>query len=360
MASPGQNLQLRNHPELQPLILDNVEWTGNTIDSGAYGNVEEVRIPGALCAAKKIHDFLFKLDPKWLAKKTADENIQRFVEECKIMGRLRHPNIVQFLGLWFSDENDLPALVMEKMLMSLHNLLEPDEKSLETENLYIPLGLKCSILQDIARGIAFLHNQSPPVVHRDLSARNVLLNSSMVAKIADMGMARIILPDQNNALLTKAPGAQVYMPPEALDLEETSKYDISIDIFSLGILAIFVLSQEFPCKLKLHNYQDPARGLVARSELQRRENYTKKIYSTLPKTHPLVQMMELCLENDPNARPCIDRVLGLLDQAVSEMQDSSHLQLNRLQLLQAAEQTTCILQPGKVHMKHYCLLKGNL
>ena len=352
MASPGTNLQLRNHPELQPLILHNVEWTGNTIDSGAYGSVEEVRIPGALCAAKKIHDFLFKQDPKWLAKKTADENIQRFVEECKIMGRLRHPNIVQFLGLWFSNDknSNLPALVMEKMLMSLHNLLEPDEKSLETTNLYIPLGLKCSILQDIARGIAFLHNQSPPIVHRDLSARNVLLNSSMVAKIADMGMARIILPDQNNALLTKAPGAQVYMPPEALDLEEASKYDISIDVFSLGVLAIFVLSQEFPCKLKPHNYRDPTGGLVARSELQRRENYTKKIYSKLPKTHPLVQMMELCLENDLNARPCIDRVLGLLEQAVSEMQDSSHLQLNRLQLLQVAEQNTHILQQGKVHI----------
>ena len=350
MASPGTNLQLRNHPELQPLILHNVKWTGNTIDSGSYGSVEEVRIPGALCAAKKIHDFLFKPDPNWLARKTADENIQRFVKECKIMGRLRHPNIVQFLGLWFSDEknSNLPALVMEKMLMSLHNLLEPDEKSVE-KNLYIPLGLKCSILQDIAQGIAFLHNQSPPVVHRDLSARNVLLNSGMVAKIADMGMARIILPDQNHALLTKAPGAQVYMPPEALDLEEASKYDISIDIFSLGVLAIFVLSQEFPCKLKLHNYKDPARGLVARSELQRRGNYTKKIYSALPKTHPLVQMMELCLENDPNARPCIDRVLGLLDQAVSEMQDSSHLQLNRLQLLQVAEQNT---QQGKVLMKH--------
>ena len=348
MASPGTNL-LRNHPELQPLILHNVKWTGNTIDSGSYGSVQEVRIPGALCAAKKIHDFLFKQNPNWLARKTADENIQRFVEECKIMGRLRHPNIVQFLGLWFSnDENsNLPALVMEKMLMSLHNLLEPDGISLKTT---IPLGLKCSILQDIAQGIAFLHNQSPPVVHRDLSARNVLLNSAMVAKIADMGMARIILPDQNHALLTKAPGAHVYMPPEALDLEEASKYGISIDVFSLGVLAIFVLSQEFPCNLKTPNYKDPAGGLVARTELQRRENYTKTIYSDLPKTHPLVQMMELCLKNDPNARPCIDRVLGLLDQAVSEMQDSSHLQLNRLQLLQVAEQNAHIHQQGKVHI----------
>lgn len=351
MASPGTNLQLWKHPELQPLILHNVQWTGNAIDSGSYGTVVEVRITGALCAAKKIHDFLFKQDPKWLAGKTAGENIQRFIEECKIMGKLRHPNIVQFLGLWFSDDSNsnLPALVMEKMLMSLHDLLEPDKKPLETRNLHIPLSLKSSILQDIAQGVAFLHKQSPPIVHRDLSARNVLLNSAMVAKIADMGMARI-LPNQSNAVLTKAPGAFVYMPPEALDLAETSKYDISIDIFSLGVLAIFVLSQEFPYNLKQPNYKNPTGRLVARTELQRRENYTKKIYSALRNTHPLIQMIELCLENDPNARPRIDQVLELLDQAVDEKKDSAHFHMNRLQLLQIAEQTTHILQQGKVHI----------
>ena len=358
MASPSENL--RDHPDLQSLVLHKVMLTGKTIGSGSYGSVEEVAIPGALCAAKKIHDFLSQEDPNWLAKERADENIQKFVAECKMMGRLRHPNVVQFLGIWFSPkESTLPALylVMEKMLTSLHDLLEPGTpKSSNAPKPYIPLSLKCSILCDIAQGIAYLHNQSPPVVHRDLSARNVLLNSAMVAKIADMGMARI-LPERNNATMTKAPGAFIYMPPEAL--EDKSKYDTSIDLFSLGVVAIFVLAQEFPDELKAPTYTDEWKGsLVARTELQRREKYTGKIYSAFPKTHALIRLIESCLKNSPKARPTIDQVLELLDQEVAGIQDFSHLQMNKLQLLQMVGKSTEILQQQeKVYniIMHLCI-----
>ena len=348
MASPSANL--RDHPDLQSLVLHKVTLTGKTIGSGSYGSVEEVAIPGALCAAKKIHDFLSKEDPNWLEKERADENIQKFVAECKMMGRLRHPNVVQFLGIWFSPkESTLSALylVMEKMLTSLHDLLEPDTPKPSTAlKPYIPLSLKCSILRDIAQGIAYLHNQSPPVVHRDLSARNVLLNSAMVAKIADMGMARI-LPEKNNTTMTKAPGAFIYMPPEAL--EDKSKYDTSIDLFSLGVVAIFALAQEFPHKLKAPTYADEKKGsLVARTELERREKYTKKIYSAFPKTHALIHLMESCLNNSPKARPTIDQALELLDQAVAGILDFSHLQMNKLQLLQVVAENSEILQQQKV------------
>ena len=344
MATPSANLQLRDHPDLQTLVLRNVTLTGKTIGCGSYGSVEEVTISGAPCAAKKVHDFLSKEDPNWLEKERADENIQKFVAECKMMGRLRHPNIVQFLGIWFPPkESTLPALylVMEKMLTSLHDLLEPDTpKPSNALKPYIPLSLKCSILRDIAQGIAYLHNQSPPVVHRDLSARNVLLNSAMVAKIADMGMARI-LPERKNTTMTKAPGASVYMPPEAL--EDKSKYDTSIDVFSLGVVAIFVLAEEFPNDLKLASYMDEAKGLVARTELERREKYTEKIYSAFPKTHALIHLMESCLEYSPKARPTINEALELLDQAVAGIQYCTHLQVNKLQLLQVVEQHEKVL-----------------
>ena len=265
MAVSSVRLQLGDHPELQPLILHDVTPTGVTIGAGAFGNIEEVAIPGAVCAAKSIHRFLAEEEKDWVAKKVVDKNIKKFIAECKIMGRLRHPNIVQFLGLWFSQpkESCVPAIVMEKMLMSLHNLLTTVPKQ------YIPLGLKCSILQDIARGIVYLHKQKPPVIHRDLTAANVLLNSSMVAKIADMGMARI-LPDKVNTALTKIPGAMVYMPPEAL--EDRAKYNTSIDLFSLGVVTIFVLSQEFPCDLKAPTYTSTEKGLVARTNLNVAKN----------------------------------------------------------------------------------------
>ena len=337
MAISSSHLHLWDHPQLQPLILRDVKPTEKTIGTGAFGSVEEVEIPGALCAAKKLHHFLANEEEDWVAEEVVDKNVAKFVAECKIMGRLRHPNIVQFLGLWFSPAEGLclPAIVMEKMLMSLHHFLDPDgPKSGITYKQYIPLGLKCSILQDIAQGIAYLHKQKPPVIHRDLTAANVLLNSSMVAKIADLGMARI-LPDKVNATMTRQPGASVYMPPEAL--EDKSQYNTSIDMFSLGVIVIFMLAQEFPRDLKGPTYTSAVKCLVARTELERRENYTAKIYSVFPKTHPLIQLIESCLENSAKSRPSIDQALWLLDQAMAGIQDCTHLHSNKLQLLQEIE-----------------------
>jgi serine/threonine-protein kinase CTR1 len=110
------------------------------------------------------------------------------------MSTLRHPNIVQFLGITFFPGSQLPVLVMERLLTSLHDLLEPEVDPLlsASEKQFLPLSLKCSILENVASGLVYLHERSPPVIHRDLSARNVLLNSALVAKIADLGVARIV------------------------------------------------------------------------------------------------------------------------------------------------------------------------
>ena len=321
-------------PRLQSLILHRVTRTNKTIGCGSYGSVEEVAIPGALCAAKKIHDFLTKQDPRWLAKEVAESNIQKFVSECELMSRLQHPHSVQFLGLWWENDSSL-HLVMEKMLVSLHDLLVPDEPAI-SRSPSVPHGIRCSVLQDTARGVAFLHSQKPPIIHRDLSARNILLNSAMTAKIADLGMARMV-PATARAAMTKVPGALVYMPPEALDDE--SRHDTSIDVFAIGVLTVFVLAGEFPHNLKAPTYTDRVKGLVARSELERREVYTEKIHTTFPTDHPLIQLVVSCLENDPKSRPSIDRVLELLCQALTGLGHTLHSR-SKLELIQLLENSS--------------------
>ena len=151
------------------------------------------------------------------------------------MAELRHPHIVQFLGLCFLQGSALPVLVMERLDSSLDELLEGVPS--------LPLALKRSVLADVARGLLYLHTRNPPVVHRDLSARNVLLTSSLVAKISDLGNARIVnmRPGQLARTLTHLPGTVVYMPPEAFD--EGSRYGPRLDIFSFGHLALFTLTQ---------------------------------------------------------------------------------------------------------------------
>ena len=338
---------LRDHPQLQQFVLSNVQLTGNKIGAGAYGSVEEVKIPGGVrAAAKKIHD-VFQ-DRTEIPAADIRRATGQLVVECQMMSTLRHPHIVQFLGVCFLPGSRLPALVMEQLLTSLHEILDPEPKPKGEDKPYLPLSLKHSILHDVARGLAYLHSHSPPILHRDLSARNVLLTAAMVAKIADLGVARI-LPSLRAATMTKAPGAFVYMPPEALEAkseedEEMARYNVTIDVFSFGILAIFTLSQTFPCNLLAPTYRDERRKLIARTELERRDNYMQKTRAQLRKGHPLVKAIEQCLENSPDDRPSIQQVLELLEQAWAEIGEGGESNMNTLELVRALREKTALIE----------------
>ena len=339
---------LRENRGLKPFVLSNVRLTGIRIGSGAYGSVEEVVIPGAICAAKKIHEFF--QDAAQVTDAAIGTATTQFIRECQLMSTLRHPHIVQFLGLCFFPRSRLPALVMERLLTSLHDLLEPEVHPPPPPNSpkpFFPLCLKESILYDVANGLTYLHEKSPPIIHRDLSAKNVLLNTAMVAKIADLGVARIVPHVRAAATMTKGPGAIIYMPPEAMEnkpgdenlpFEEQnkkSKYDVSIDVFSFGVVAIFTLSQTFPCDLLAHNYRNEQRRIIGRTELERREHYMRMIYSQLRENHPLLQMIERCLDF-PEDRPNIRQVVHLLEQARAEDRDEQ-MDMNKLELVRALQ-----------------------
>ena len=126
-----------------------------------------------------MHDALIDVENEGMA-----EVVRKYLQECQLMSSLRHPNITQFLGLCFLPGTRLPLLVMERLETNLDNLLE------HMPNL--PLSLKRSVLEDVASGLLYLHNRPSPVIHRDLTSKNVLLTSSLVAKITDMGNSRIV------------------------------------------------------------------------------------------------------------------------------------------------------------------------
>ena len=182
---------------------------------------------GLVCAAKKIHEILLDTENMGVREMAA-----KYLQECQIMSDLRHPNIALFMGLCFLDNSQLPLLVMERLEGSLDDLLETVP--------HILLILKRSILEDVARGLLYLHKHNPLIIHRDMTAKNVLLTSSLVGKITDLGNSRIvdIQPGQLAQTLSRNPGTLVYMPPEALTA--ASRYGPSLDIFSFGHLGLFV------------------------------------------------------------------------------------------------------------------------
>ena len=322
---------LNDYPELRPYVLSNVQRTGVSIDAGAYGSVEEVAVPGAICAAKKIHEFF--LDHSQFPEVGIGQVGAQFVRECQLMSTLRHPNIVQFLGIWFLPGSRIPALVMERLLTNLHNLLDPKidpPPLLDAPKLFFPLSIKCKILHNVASGLAYLHDHSPPIIHCDLSARNILLDSGMVAKIADLGNACIVPRTRVAATMTWIPGASVYMPLEVLVLEDSAKYiDENIDIFSFGVITIFTLTQTFPCYILAPVYVKDD-YLLGRTEIERRDRYMRMIYSQLRMKHPLLLMIEGCLDFRQK-RPRIHEVLHLLEEAKAE----EEIHISKLDLVQA-------------------------
>ena len=192
--------QLAENPLEQYRLLTAHE-TGLEFGRGSYAAVVEVDYKGLRCAGKKIHRILYEGQ--------VDNLVRRFEEECRLLSQLRHPHIVQFLGVYFEVDTNAPVLVMEFLPTTLTQCL--DHYGVMAEE------INCSIFQDVAVGLQYLHDRHDPIIHRDLSANNVLLTADMRAKISDLGVAKIVEANPSGmSTMTRAPGTQCYMPPEAM------------------------------------------------------------------------------------------------------------------------------------------------
>ena len=175
--------QYLHHLQLSVVTRTNEE---ESIGVGSYASVYEVIVHGTLCAAKEMHPVLVN-----------DTNKRAFLSECVQSSRILHPNVVQFLGIYYpSPRARLPWLVMELMHISLRGLIEKYEKD------DFPFHFKLSVLMDTCHGLQFLHSQN--IIHRDLSSNNILLTKHLVAKISDLGMAKVIPPGLQKHM--QAPG----------------------------------------------------------------------------------------------------------------------------------------------------------
>lgn len=303
------------HPELQEFLLQDVTRTGVHLGRGSYGHVEELCWNGTKCAGKCLHDALLEertgSSLSAMVKSTA---ASKFVSECKIMAKIRHPNIVQFLGLcFFLDYRDQQQLflVLEKLNGNLCDYLD--------NHLNVELSVKCSVLLDVSRGLVHLHSHDPPIIHRDLTTRNILLTASLQAKIADLGTAhshKLALRMHH----TPMPGTPVFMPPEA----NTSKpvYNSKLDIFSFGQVTLHTLTQVCPAELLPQKYQTSSDKMKARTELERRSHYLDILYSQLQKGHPLCKLTVGCLAEMPKKRPSAKEVMKVLEEFWLELDNT--------------------------------------
>ena len=260
------------------------------LGSGTYGSVIEVESYGEMLAGKKF---------RTLSTVNMQAMMDKICGEMILMMQIRHANIVESKGVCFLVNHPLPVLLMERMMSSLHAYL------LDPANIAMQLSCKLSILCDVARGLDYLHHQVPAIIHRDLTATNVLIDSKLNAKIGDFGNSRLLDldPEATPETFTSLPGTPEYMPPETQG--KHTKYESSLDVFSFGHLALFTVTQS-RINLLPPSYTETEFGetkLHARSEVSRRTDSIDKLKRELGAENKLVALIKQCLHNIPAQRP---------------------------------------------------------
>ena len=272
-----------------------------TLGAGAYGQVCKATLDELPCAAKLLHPVLVDLNNP--------RNRTRFEQECRFLSEIRHPNIVQHLGVAQDGETGLPVLLMELMDDSLTHFLEQSEEPLAYH-------VQVNISHDIALAIAFLHLNR--IVHRDLSSNNVLLiGAGHKAKVTDFGMSRLSALSPRMTGLTKRPAILAYMSPEAMF--DPPVYTEKLDCFQAGVLMIQTITCKFPdpgpAMKRVRDARNPEAWTNAPvSEVERRQNHL----SLVPQTHPMLRVAMNCLKDVDSDRPSsqsICRDLSALKEA---------------------------------------------
>ena len=200
---------------------EEIELTGPELGVGGWATVTVAKFRGAQFAVKRIHSQII-----------SRHNIQLFQREMNIAARLRHPNLIQFIGATMEGEM---MIIMELMATSLRSQLETEE--------YFQPKLVKAISLDVALGLNYLHLIQPdPIVHRDISSANVLLEQLPLnkwrAKLTDYGSVNVV-----RQLRTENPGSPAYAAPEASNPHLQSP---KMDIYSFGALILEMLTGRLP------------------------------------------------------------------------------------------------------------------
>ena len=278
------------------------------IGRGSYGTVFAALYDGKACVVKEMHPYLQGV------KRSKNTPVELIFEEINILSSLRHPSIVQFLGVHFMQDNfssdaPIPILVMERMWKSLYAVLEDHHNELS-------LVQKVHILHDVACGLQYLHNKAAPIFHRDLNANNILLTENLSAKIGDLGQAKTLelINDKPLERLSTAPGNPLHMPPEAL--EHKPVYDSSLDIFSLGCIVIHTATEKFPLPTDQFVQSGDSRMFIKQPETQRRQEYLDLMNDCLV----LQTITTQCLADTPKDRPSASHICDRLQQYIKQLE----------------------------------------
>lgn len=251
---------------------------GERLGKGCYGSVHVVEVKGGNqpYAGKRFNNILQ----------------EKCLGEMTTLQHLKHNNIIQYVG-WSWYQGDM-VIIMEKMDASLSDCLyDPDSLTVYGQDFKLTRSKELIILYDVVNGLDYLHTRDPLVIHRDLTANNVLLDGYLRAKIADFSNSKIVTIEER---LTLYPGTRAYSAPEVAD----GDYDQKCDIFSFAHLTLCTLSK-LPCDKLARSRENHDGKLAALTEVDRRSVYFNNLRNDRALLNKLV--IERCLDYEPTKRP---------------------------------------------------------
>lgn len=220
--------------------------------------------------------------------------LKEFSQEVFIMRKVRHKNVVQFIGACTRPPN--LCIVTEFMSRgSVYNFLHKRKGFFK-----LPTLLKVAI--DISKGMSYLHQNN--IIHRDLKTANLLMDEHEVVKVADFGVARV---QAETGVMTAETGTYRWMAPEVI---EHKPYDHKADVFSFAIVLWELLTGQIP-----YAFLTPLQAAVGVVQNGLRPIIPK---DTRPK---LAELLEKCWQQDPTRRPDFDKILEILHQIAKEVGD---------------------------------------
>ena len=259
-----------------------IEYTKTKLGTGGWAKVTIGKFRGKDVAVKRFYKVLLE------QKEQSSHYMELLHREIDTMSQLRHPNLLQFIGAVLDHPSGNPMIITEVMDTSLRSAYE--RKELTTDPGCRPVIL--SIMHDVAVGLNYLHCLPDPIIHRDVSSANVLLESKgdkkWKTKISDFGSANLA-----RAAVTGASGNLVYSAPES-HAPHGKRQTPKMDSYSYGVLLCEMITCSFP-------------------DVEKFETLSLQVRASSP---PLYELIVSCINEEPDERPMMSEIIIQLDQFI--------------------------------------------
>ncbi|KAM0054893.1 putative protein kinase RLK-Pelle-DLSV family [Helianthus debilis subsp. tardiflorus] len=277
----------------------------NKLGQGGFGPVYKGTFPeGAEMAVKRLSS-------------QSKQGLKEFKNEVLLIAKLQHRNLIRLLG--YSMKNHEMILLYEYMPNKSLDHFIFDRKLC----MRLDWALRFDIIMGIARGLLYLHQDSRlRIIHRDLKASNVLLDEYMNPKISDFGLAKIVKGRDTNDDRTRVVGTYGYMAPEyALN----GFFSVKSDVFSFGVVVLEMISGK---RNTGYYHNKEAFSLISYAwSLWREQKPLELLDPALAESCNSIEVLRctiiglLCVQEDPQDRPTMTGVLGMLGMDIESLPD---------------------------------------